>query len=628
MKPTKNLKFLLAATLLTAPFAQAATFHWDGGTANNPAAGDGVSQGGAGNWSTAISNWDVGASPHVVWPGSGTDNDAVFGGTAGTVTLTSSISANDITFNTTGYTIARTGTGTTNVLTLNGTTPTITTGTDINATISARIGGTAGMTKAGAGTLTLTSNETNYTGTTTISSGTLALAMTGNSTFASAVTVNGGTTLEVRSNDAAGNRLGSIPSISLIGTLTYNPANSVHTVIGNSAGTLGKVTVSGGASVINLSPTVANTAGSGGLFLDAGLGGSTALTVNATRDGYGLVLRQALNTYSGTMIVNGTASTAPGIGSGLALGQVGTSMANASLTINGTLELGNQSTGMGWATTPGTGTSVSINALNGTGVVVANMQATNTRTLIVGSANGTGSFSGVIANGNNNTLSLTKIGTGTQTLSGTNTYTGATTVSAGVLAVNGTLANTSTTVSSTTSARLQGSGSTAGSVSVGTNGTIGAGNSIESLGVGSLALTNGSTFEHEMSDNSATGADLVFSAGNLSLAGTVTLNLIDLGSYIWQAGDKITLISYSGILAANSLFSYADGNDGLLQDDEIFSYDGIQWAFNYNDTLEGTNYTSDSSGTFVTMTALAAIPEPNTALLGALGVLALLRRRR
>jgi hypothetical protein len=49
--------------------------------------------------------------------------------------------------------------------------------------------------------------------------------------------------------------------------------------------------------------------------------------------------------------------------------------------------------------------------------------------------------------------------------------------------------------------------------------------------------------------------------------------------------------------------------------------------FNYNDTAAGTNYTGDLTGSsYVTMTA---IPEPNVAaLVGGLGMLALLRRRR
>src|SRR5690349_25138430 len=60
--------------------------------------------------------------------------------------------------------------------------------------------------------------------------------------------------------------------------------------------------------------------------------------------------------------------------------------------------------------------------------------ASSTRTLSVGNNNGNGTFSGIIANGINDTLSFTKAGSGTQTLTGaTNTYTGRTTVTAAIL---------------------------------------------------------------------------------------------------------------------------------------------------------------------------------------------------
>ena len=58
-------------------------------------------------------------------------------------------------------------------------------------------------------------------------------------------------------------------------------------------------------------------------------------------------------------------------------------------------------------------------------------------TLTVGNGNATGgNYAGVLQNGTG-ALSLTKTGTGTQTLSGANTYTGATTISGGTLAAAG-----------------------------------------------------------------------------------------------------------------------------------------------------------------------------------------------
>jgi autotransporter-associated beta strand protein len=78
-----------------------------------------------------------------------------------------------------------------------------------------------------------------------------------------------------------------------------------------------------------------------------------------------------------------------------------------------------------------------INGLSGSGTVDnVTSGADNTLTLGDGDATGT-AFSGVIAN-TNNTLSLTKTGSGIQTLSGVNTYSGATSIDGGTLALGAT----------------------------------------------------------------------------------------------------------------------------------------------------------------------------------------------
>ena len=119
------------------------------------------------NGSTAAWASNTGGSYVGPWT---SGNDAVFEGTAGTVSIAAAgATAHNLTFNTTGYLIRN------NTLTLNGTTPTISLGSGTNATVSSVITGSAGLTKADAGTLTLVAANT-YSGATTISAGTLALA--------------------------------------------------------------------------------------------------------------------------------------------------------------------------------------------------------------------------------------------------------------------------------------------------------------------------------------------------------------------------------------------------------------------------------------------------------------------
>ena len=89
---------LLASVLLATRSAQATDYFWD---QNGAAAGTG----GTGTWDTTSSLWrsPLVTDPLTTWPTTGTNNDAIFGGTAGTVSIdVGGVTANDITFNTTG----------------------------------------------------------------------------------------------------------------------------------------------------------------------------------------------------------------------------------------------------------------------------------------------------------------------------------------------------------------------------------------------------------------------------------------------------------------------------------------------------------------------------------------------
>jgi autotransporter-associated beta strand protein len=269
------------------------------------------------------------------------------------------------------------------------------------------------------------------------------------------------------------------------------------------------------------------------------------------------------------------------------------------------------------------GFSQTIGSLSGGGLTGGNVTLGANANLTTGSNNSSTSYEGVISG--TGTSGITKTGAGKLTLSGANTYTGATSVNAGTIAVNGSLANTSTTVGS--GGTLQGSGSIAGSVTVQSGGTLATGNSIESLTTGALSLQAASTFAYEINNDALAGVagDLTAVTGNLTLSldNLSLLTISELGSGSWSIGDKLTLISYSGAWN-DRLFSY---NSSTLADDSTINFSSMEWLFNYNDTAAGTNYTGDLTGTrYVTMTA---IPEPNVAaLLGGLGTLLLLRRRR
>lgn len=234
-------------------------------------------------------------------------------------------------------------------------------------------------------------------------------------------------------------------------------------------------------------------------------------------------------------------------------------------------------------------------------------------------------FSGSIGDGGfDGPSSVIAIGGGTLVLAGINEYTGATVINGGTLALgaSGSIDNTSGVSLGTggtfdVSAKagyavnnLIGSGNVIGALTVSTE--LAAGNSPGTIDFSSdLTLGAASTYTYELVGG-GTAADLGNVAGNLTIDPGAILDLVQLGTY--TVGDKFTLFSYSGALS---------GTFFGLGDDTIFTAAGGDWQINYDDTVAGLN--GGSHANFVTVTA---IPEPRAVLLGGLGLLALMRRRR
>lgn len=151
--------------------------------------------GGSGTWSTTTTNrtWrgeqagTPGGGLPTYWVSSPYD-DAVFAGTAGTVTVSGAVTANDLSFQTSDYVL---GGG---ALTLAGVSPRIevTTG---RTSVQSVINGSAGLDKRGTGTLVLAAANT-YTGSTTVTAGALLATNSGGSaTGSSTITVADGALL-------------------------------------------------------------------------------------------------------------------------------------------------------------------------------------------------------------------------------------------------------------------------------------------------------------------------------------------------------------------------------------------------------------------------------------------------
>jgi fibronectin-binding autotransporter adhesin len=281
--------------------------------------------------------------------------------------------------------------------------------------------------------------------------------------------------------------------------------------------------------------------------------------------------------------------------------------------------------GSGYVDTPvvkvsgggGTGATAVATVSGGfvTGITITNpgtgYTGVPTFTLVGGGGSGASVASGSAGVVANTSGGLTFTGTGTTTLTGTNTYTGATTVTNGKLIVNGSISTSAVTVQS--GATLGGMG-TVGALTVQSGGTISPGNSPGILTVNGNYNQAG-TLSAELNGTSVGDQyDQVHVTGTVTLSGALAATL----GYTPANGDILFILAHDGTDAINGTF--ADKADG-----STFFLNGTEWKISYEANYTGTNTGTFTNGNDV---ALMAIPEPRAALLGGLGMLALLRRRR
>ena len=484
------------------------------------------------------------------------------------------------------------------------------------------------------------SGPTSPGATATINSGNVTLNVGGPGNLDS-ITLGSGAQINMYNGDGGIYAYQGLSNLILQGG-TVNGGSATYHTYGCSA--IGNVTVSGSAASTITSGSWFNLYSTGSTFTVADVTGSDApdLLVNSrmyapplpgddnqwgtaalTKEGLG-TMKLTLGTYNTNVTVNagtlefaGEAEAGAGGGYGF--------VRNGSITVNSgaTLSLTGSGTGFGWrdgnsptsinivggTVTSGTNhifdVSGGINMTGGMldstsgsfqlkGTNINTSASANTATIagaislrtdfgafnqVVNVADGaaatdlliSANITQVSANGG-----ITKSGLGTLVLAGNNTYEGATTVSVGTLLVTGALGNTAVSV--------------ANNATVGGSGTIG----------GTLSFAGDSFFD-------------VFSAvvGNdpLAVAGTVTFGsgfgINNLTGINWAS---VAMGTYT-LIDSTQDFSLADlDNWGSAN---AFSVGAGKSAYFQNGSLE-----------------LVVIPEPGAALLGGLGMLCLLRRRR
>jgi fibronectin-binding autotransporter adhesin len=358
-------------------------------------------------------------------------------------------------------------------------------------TLTDTVSGTGSLVKSGGGTLTLNTLNNTYSGGTTVNDGRLVVRKP----LGSYVT-NGSGTLEISPFEAVtlstpitgtgSFAKGFVFPLTLSGNSTYQGSTTVddgqlYLGIDNALPTSTALVLNGGQLYLNNhAQTVASLAGGGSAVLGSGsvltVSGSTSTTFSGVlssvgalkKQGTGTLTLSGVNTYSGGTTVNGgvlvesvphgaysvngtgvldirTASTlthatpitGTGTGSLIKSGAgvltlTGQSTYGATTTVNA----GTLANGINGALPASTALVVNVGGtydLAGKVQTVASLSGVGSissggGTLTVGDATAT-TFSGVMSGAG----SLTKVGTGTLTLSGANTYTGPTKVDAGRL---------------------------------------------------------------------------------------------------------------------------------------------------------------------------------------------------
>lgn len=519
------------------------------------------------DWNTVSANWRVTPEGMTdqVWTNT---SDAVFAGTGVSISLTEAITARSLTFQSSGYTLNG------NSVTLAGGTGVIDTGSGTQ-TILSTILGSSGLTKEGSGTLHTGAND--YSGGTTLNAGTI---------IGDAVTAYGSGTVTLASGDVSA----LFNASSIFGQAVANDfvvsSGTGTATLGGAANNTGQYFRYTGSVTLDRATTLVDGGAdtTGRTTFDGVISGNVGtLTITGGR-----VTVAATNTFTGDVVVT-DGSTFQITSNGNQVLPLATNVSTSNsgnLWVVGNTTIGGLSGGSG-------------------SVVQMAVSVFENATLSVGANNANTTFAGVIRDNDTNALSLTKIGSGTLTLSGTNIYTGTTTVSAGTLVVDGSLEYTDA-VNISNGATLGGSGTIRAVTTLADGAHLAPGSSPGTLTfTNGLTLSGGSALDFQL----GTTSDLIrVSGGTLfgPTSGLVTLNLENATGF---TAATYTLIDFGG--AFTSSLDLSD--------------------FTFGNTISGYTYSLGFSGNLLQVTATSAVPEPSTYAtifgVGSLGF-ALWRRRR
>jgi autotransporter-associated beta strand protein len=391
------------------------------------------------------------------------------------------------------------------------------------------------LTKQGSGQLMI-STANSYSGNTVISAGTVLAA--NNTALGSSTIVLG----DSNSGTNSESLLVTNGATTVANPITVSSSGTGTATIGYADGTTGSININGlialqrGLTIYSANPITASS-----IIMGGGISGTGDVTVT----GGGSVKWQAPSfSYSGNLYL---------AGSGTYLGVNTTLSTNTSLTVASGAIFGDVS-------------SPSVDALNGGGVIQPGYGAAANSTLTIGSANGSGAFSGYFnTNSGGVYTSLVKNGTGTEIFTGDNSRSPAlTTINNGVLAINNPTGSglCSGAVTVAANGTLAGTGSVysaANKVSV--NGVLSVGNAGDSAGAaftltntGGLFINSGGALRVDLfsgagvGDNTANAAaaDVLNAQCPVTLNANSSLNVSNVNHLTaWAIGDKWKIANWN-----------------------------------------------------------------------------------
>jgi autotransporter-associated beta strand protein len=460
------------------------------------------------------------------------------------------------------------------------------------------------------------------------------------------------------------NRTVTLGSIYAIGTLQFgNTSNRSYTITGSTfrignGGVIESVAGTGAhidaiASTINLRGTgnsvitIRNNSTDGGLKIDGDITSAVSagkvftLILDGSNTKAGIGANAINNTIAGNIGDDADGDVAV-VKNGAGLWTLtGANAFAGGLTFNqGTLRYFGTNTYFGVGGINVAGDGVVFTHANSTPTTIANNMSVSANFSMAGSDNtlwsgnwdlngatreitvtANSTISGVISNG-----ALGKLGGDVLDLTGNNTYSGGTTVNAGTLRVNNTSGSGtgSGTVTVAAAGTLGGNGTISGAVNV--DGTLAAGNSIGVLNTGALSMNGTSVLDVELGRDTGTPvSDRVNVTGSVSIASGADLKLtLYTGLTTPVLGDIFYLISNDDTDVISGVFTKLNGATTALTEGSTFNWNSLDWTITYLANFEGSAFTGGND------LAIKVIPEPTALamMLGGVGMLALLRRRR